>query len=176
MNVIGRDTMEGTVNGTGGGVRVGLVGLVVAALAAGCGSSGKTPPVAAAQKTTSPATIAVAASQQDAAEGSNASAASYDYQATAGCLDQYSGDGSQLGTDMGAKTISISGIPASGSDTGSLSAYLLFFRTQAQARAHLKDFSKGEEVLLGSVLVTGSAIAQPYARRTVLSCMQVQGG
>src|SRR4051812_18074473 len=152
-----------------------IVGLSFVVLAAGCGAS---------HKTASTTTGTPAASTDRRTGGTPASegggeeqvpSISYDYAASADCLDQYSGAyGDNRGRD-GAALVYTVRVPKDETEESDTGVRLLFYKTDEQAKHHVADpgfLPAAEKRVIGNVIVDGDAVRHQYAMQLVTACLK----
>lgn len=138
--------------------------------AAGCGGATTShPPLSTAASPTttgssshakSPSTTATVAEPSPHSE-------SFNFNSTADCLDQFSGDGATRATADGAETASVA-VPKDGNWDTFDSVEVYFFPSAARAARYARNggLERTETLVRGNVVISGSAVATPYSRKT----------
>lgn len=164
-----------TTAGAGGRRRISSLALAagvlafLAAFVTGCGASAKP----GAQPGSSRATTTASSTRSTSVKPTQ-TAASFDFNSTADCLDQFSGSGATRANADGAETASVA-VPKDGNWDTFVSVEMYFFPTPAKAAAFAKrgGLELTETILEGNVVITGSAMVIPYSKEIVLKCLKV---
>lgn len=146
-----------------------LVGVVLFAGAmAGCGGSSK-PATQPGSTESAPSTTP--ASTTTGGQKQSSSGASFDFNSTADCLDQFSGSGAQRGSSGAAQTASVAVPKDSGWDSF-LSVIVYVFPNASSAEKFGKGEDPAETIVTDNAVINGSAVSNPYSKQLVLGCLK----